>query len=324
MYLRKLAPFAISAIALFALFALADLEALRGIAVRLKWDQLPVVALLTLTIVCAFGLRWRTLVREALPIPRSVLVCALGSAGNQVLPLRGGDALRVVLSTRGNKAPSLHAAVSALALEKVFDLVAVAGLALVSASALIGEREDVTRINAFIAAGAVVVVAVTVLLMARSGLLTKAARSFARALRIQPRLYRHLFRPLHHLRHLASPGRIAVLLFQTAFIWVILYGLAYLAIAKFVGVQLTVADAIVVLCAGALGLAIPAAPSGLGTFHAAVVSAFLILGRPAAEGLVLAVAVHGVFFVGVCIIGAIALVFATHGIGPVRMSRESL
>ena len=63
-------------------------------------------------------------------------------------------------------------------------------------------------------------------------------------------------------------------------------------------------------------MAIPAAPSGLGTFHAAIVSAFVILGRPAAEGLVLAVAFHGVFFIGFCIIGAVALAVATYRTRP--------
>jgi hypothetical protein len=78
------------------------------------------------------------------------------------------------------------------------------------------------------------------------------------------------------------------------------------------------ADAMVLLFAAALGLAIPAAPSGLGTFHAAIVSAFAILGRSPAEGLVLAVAIHGIFFVGLCVIGAVALGRATREIGPIR------
>lgn len=319
MFLRHLVPLLVSALALIVVFFLTDLEALRGLAFRVRWDQLPGIALLTLAIVCAFGLRWRTLLREALPIPRSVLVCALGIAGNQLLPLRGGDALRVVLSTRGARAPSLHVGVSALVLEKVFDLAAVAGLALISASALIGAHDGSNRFNVFAAAGAVVGITVMILLMARRGLLTTTIRQLSRVLRIRPRLYRHLFRPLHHLQQLTSPGRVAVLLIQTAFIWMVLYVLAYLAVAKMVGIQLTVADTMVLLCAGALGVAIPAAPSGLGTFHAAIVSAFLILGRPVAEGLVLAVAIHGVFFVGLCAIGAVALVFATHRLGPVRL-----
>jgi len=318
--LRYLFPSIVSALALILVFTLTDLEALRGLAFRVQWNQLPVVGLLTLAIVCAFGVRWRTLVREALPLPRSVLVCALGIAGNQLLPLRGGDALRVVLSARGPRAPSVHVGVSALALEKVFDLVAVASFALMSASALMGARDGATSINFLAAAGAVVIMAVIILLLARSGLLTTAIRSCSRTLRMRPRLYRHLFRPLHHLRHLTSPGRVMVLLIQTAFIWMILYIPAYLAVAKLVGIHLTVTDTMVVLCAGALGVAIPAAPSGLGTFHAAIVSAFLILGKPIAEGLVLAVALHGVFFVGLCVIGAVAFVLASHKLGPVRIS----
>lgn len=50
-----------------------------------------------------------------------------------------------------------------------------------------------------------------------------------------------------------------------------------MAVAKFVGIHLTSADTMVLLCAGALGVAILAAPSGLGTFHAAIISAFWIL-----------------------------------------------
>ena len=51
------------------------------------------------------------------------------------------------------------------------------------------------------------------------------------------------------------------------------------------------------LWASGLGLMIPAAPSGLGVYHATVVSVFYILGRPIAEGLVLATALHLSFFV---------------------------
>ena len=77
--------------------------------------------------------------------------------------------------------------VSALALEKLLDLTAVAGFALVSASLLIGAHDGETRMNLFAAATAIVVVAVTMLLMARSGLLIKAVRNLARLLRVRPR-----------------------------------------------------------------------------------------------------------------------------------------
>ncbi len=323
-FLRKWMPLAISALALVAVFSLADLQAFRGLASRMQWDRLPMIVLIVLATVVAFGWRWRTLLLEALSMRRSVIVAALGLAGNHVLPLRGGDALRVVLSARGSKAPSIHAGVSALALEKVFDLIAVAAFGLASTAALVAPTAGKDQINVVGIALAILVVATGALLTARSGLMIRAFRILARTAKLSPRLYRHLLRPLHHLRESASPGRIAALLLETAVIWLVLYVIAYLAIAQLVDVTLSIAEAMVLLFAAALGLAIPAAPSGIGTFHAAVVSAFVLLGRSASEGLVLAVAVHGIFFIVYCASGAVALAIAPHQLGATRVRGETV
>jgi hypothetical protein len=320
---RKWVPLAISALALGAVLSLADLHAFRGLASRMQWNQLPVVVLLVLAIVIAVGWRWRTLMQGALTLKRSILVAALGLGGNQILPLRGGDALRVLLSARGPKAPSLHAGVSALAMEKMFDLIAVAAFGLASTASVIASTGK-SQLNTVPIAIAILIVATTALLTARSGLMIKLFRYIARVTYLPPRLYRHLLRPLHHLRDSASPGRIVVLLFETAAVWLVLYVLAYLAVAQLVGMSLGVVDAMVLLFAAALGLAIPAAPSGIGTFHVAIISAFVLLGKPASEGLVLAVAIHGVFFVGFCASGGIALAIASHDLRPLRARGENV
>ena len=321
-FLRKWMPLAISVLALVAVFSLADLRAFRGLASRMQWDRLPVIALAVLGTVIAFGWRWRTLMLEALSMQRAVIIAALGLGGNHILPLRGGDALRVVLSARGPQAPSIHAGVSALALEKVLDLIAVAIFGLASTAALVAPEAEKNQLNVVGIALVILVVATAALLSARSGLMIRAFRTLARATRISPRLYRHLLRPLHHLRELSSPGRVVTLLIETTVIWLVLYVIAYLAIAQLVGISLNIAEVMVLLFAAALGLAIPAAPSGIGTFHAAVVSAFVLLGKPASEGLVLAVAIHGIFFIGYCASGAAALAFASHQLGPLRVRRE--
>lgn len=319
--IRKWLPLSISVLALIAVFSIADLSAFRGLAARAQWDRLPVIFLLVAAIVVSFGWRWRTLLIEALTMRRSVVVSALGLGGNQVLPLRGGDALRVVLSTRGLRAPSLHSGVSAIAMEKVFDLIAVAAFGLASTATVIATDES--GINVVAIASVILGLSIAVLLTARSGLMQTITRHIARALRLSPRFYRHLARPLHHLHLSTTPGRIAILLGQTAFIWLVLYVLAYLAIAQLIGMRLGIADAMMLLFAGALGVAIPAAPSGIGTFHAAIVSAFVVLGKPASEGLVLAVAIHGVLFIGLCASGALALAFASRR-PELRDARERL
>ena len=323
MHLRKLVPLIVSGLALIVVFSVADLHAFRGLASRAQWDRLPVVALLVLAIVLAVGWRWRTLMLEALSLQRSILVAALGLGGNQVLPFRSGDALRVVLSARGRKAPSLHAGVSALAMEKLFDLIAVAAFGLASTAAVVASAGD-SQLNLLPIALAILTVAAAALLTARSGLMIKAFRYIARAMHLPARPYRHLLRPLHHLRDSASPGRIAVLLIETAAIWLVLYVLAYLAVAQLVGMSLGVTEAMVLLFAAALGLAIPAAPSGIGTFHAAIVSAFVLLGKSASEGLVLAVAIHGVFFISFCVTGGVALAIASRDLRPLRFRGEGI
>ena len=320
---RRWIPLAISAFALVAVLSVADLDAFRGLASRLQWNRLPVLVLLVLAIVIAVGWRWRSLMLKTLTAKRSIVVTALGLCGNQILPLRGGDALRVVLSARGTGAPSVHAAVSALAMEKVFDLIAVAAFGLASTAAVLAPSNE-SQLNVIPIAIAILTVATAALLTARSGVMIDACRWLARVTHLPARPYRHLLRPLHHLRESATPGRIAVLLIETAVIWLVLYVLAYLAIAQLVGMRLSVAEAMVLLFAAALGLAIPAAPSGIGTFHAAIVSAFVLLGRPVSDGLVLAVAIHGVFFIGFCATGGIALAIASRNLKSLRLHGESV
>lgn len=314
---HRLLPFAVSGVALALALSLADLGSFAGLALHVRWEMLPLIVAVVFAIVVSFGWRWRTLLREGLSLQRSLLVTSVGLAGNQLLPFRGGDALRVVLSSRGLRAPSLHAGVSALALEKVFDLLAVAAYGLASASVLLSHRTQSTGVDVTSVAVAILAFSGSLLFAARAGWLSRLVRTSARAIRMPPHLYRHLVRPLHHLRQSASPGRLAKLLVQTAVMWLVLYVLAYYAVGLALGIAISPSDAMVLLFAGALGLAIPAAPSGLGTFHAAIVSAFVLLGRSTSEGLAFAVAVHGVFFIGIVVAGAAALPWTTGGVAEV-------
>src|SRR4029450_11196858 len=83
----------------------------------------------------------------------------------------------------------------------------------------------------------------------------------------------------------------------TMALWLVAYSMSYILDAGFVGVNLSYAASLLLLFAGALGLMVPAAPSGIGTFHASVVSAFLLLERSASEGLLVATVIHLLFFV---------------------------
>jgi uncharacterized protein (TIRG00374 family) len=322
---RSAAPLLVSAAALAGLYWFVDLKDLREIASRLRWDELPTVLLIMLLIVFASAWRWRTLLREALSWRKTALVTAIGLAGNQLLPLRGGDAMRVVLSARGRTGTaSIHAGVSALALEKVFDLLAVAALGLAAVLTLVGGRSAALESQVFAMAVVIIAGAGLLLAAARTAVPVRLLRKLARMLRVKPRLYRHLLRPIHHLRLVSTPVRLLAVLLQTAVIWLVLYALVYIAIGRLVSVPLGLSDVMLLLFAGALGLALPAAPSGVGTFHAAVVSAFVLLDRPVAEGLALAITAHAVFFTSLCAIGAIALGIAARSLGPIKLKETTV
>lgn len=315
-----LVPLLVSGVALAGLLAISDLGDFSAIASSIRWTELPGVLVMMLLIIAAFSWRWNTLLRERLGLKWATLITSIGLAGNQLLPLRGGDALRVVLSGR-RPDTSIHAGVSALALEKVFDLVAVAAIGSATVSALVGgEAADLG--NLVIVIAAVVLIAAGLLLIASSTTVPlRGARYIARRFRLSSRLYRHLLRPIQHLRLISTPRRLVAVLGQTGLIWFVLYGLLYVAVGRLSGVPLAFSDVLVLLFASGLGLAIPAAPSGLGTFHAALVSAFLLLGRTASEGMIFAVAAHAVFFFAFCAAGVLALTVATRDFGPIRAWR---
>jgi glycosyltransferase 2 family protein len=318
---RPAAPFAIALVSISIIALNADLNSIQALFSAARLWALPAAAAVMCLIVLAFSWRWETLLRGAICKKSSTVITAIGLAGNQLLPLRGGDALRIALSSRSMQ---IHGPASAMALEKILDLLAVAGLGLIAL------RLSVTGANAGLATGVGILTLGTI---SSAGLIVLAAwsRRFQRLIALgartlhAPRVaYRHWVRTRIILSKALVRGRLALLLPQTLLIWFGLYALVYQVIGFIVGVPLSLTDTVIVLFAGAIGLAIPGAPSGLGTFHAAIGSAFLILGRSFDEGLVLALAAHAVFFLSLCGCGLIAATFASRTPGKLLpMSRPS-
>jgi hypothetical protein len=94
--------------------------------------------------------------------------------------------------------------------------------------------------------------------------------------------------------------------------WLLVHPYAHQAVAGMIGSDLGYREALVLVFIGALRLSVPAAPSGLGTFHASIVSGFLLLGRDAGAGLIFAVAVHGLFFIVFGLSGLAVVSFDAH------------
>lgn len=313
-------PIAISALLCLVLYRSIDLSQLRGFVLRIDWTRLPELVLCLAAIVATTSVRWRLLVGCRLGWRQALSTTAIGLAGNQMLPARGGDLLRAFLTSR-RASVSYHLTLSALLVEKIIDLAAVAIIGLVALGFLVHiHGMNALRSAAIATAATAAAASLSALALARTSRLPRILRGLARFLRLRPKGYRHVFRFFLHLRrgtdHRALPGPFLL----TLFVWIVPCCLFFIVAAECVGVALALPEAQLLVFAAALGLALPAAPSGVGTLHAAIVSGFVLLGRSAAEGLLVAVAVHIVSAAGFLCGGVLAFVFDARALYLVRRS----
>jgi uncharacterized membrane protein YbhN (UPF0104 family) len=74
--------------------------------------------------------------------------------------------------------------------------------------------------------------------------------------------------------------------------WYVPVALSYGAFLLFLGIEPDLTAVLVLIMFGALGVAVPSAPSGLGVFHASMASAFEILGHGWEKGVLYATILH--------------------------------
>ena len=296
---HTLIVFTISLVAVIFLVRAVDWhEALRIFRSGVSAGSLLLFSLMAISIALIYGYRWRLLVDQRLNLKTSLNASVLCLGGNMFLPARGGDLLRVHYTHL--VARMSHAEVlSRLFVEKIIDLVTIAAVGVLASACLYGPNAS-TQFSILI-------------------IFTVTALSIALIAVVMTKYFgEQMLRWLHpvfnlagktafferHVTHLVrdacrSLTLTTVLLpgILTLLMWLSVYALSYVLAARFVGVTLSYQESLLVLFAGALGLMLPAAPSGIGTFHASVVSAFIFLGRSSAEGMLVATAIHLLFFV---------------------------
>ncbi|WP_158904615.1 lysylphosphatidylglycerol synthase transmembrane domain-containing protein [Burkholderia sp. L27(2015)] len=265
-----------------------------GVSPNSLWPFL----LMAFAIALIYGYRWRLLLKPKLNHKASLIASTLCLGGNMILPARGGDLLRVHYSHVVGKMP--HAEVlSRLFVEKVIDLATIAAVGVLASASLhepsVSSHPSILIIFTVSALTMAFVAVVAIKYFGEPMLrwlqpVFKLAGKTAFFERHVTHLVRDASRTLT-LPTVLLPGIL------TLAMWLSVYALSYILAARIVGVTLSYQESLLVLFAGALGLMLPAAPSGVGTFHASVVSAFIFLGRSPAEGLLVATAIHLLFFV---------------------------
>ncbi len=220
-----------------------------------------------------------------------------GVAVNNVLPGRIGDFLRARWVSRG--AFSGGRGLATVVIDRLFDLLVLAFF-LIATLPLVTDERWVDRI---------VVGSVLVLLAVWIGIL--AARAYTRRRPRARRQHRGLVRRFARdtIEGLSEPlGTSRVVLVVLSLGAWLVWAVAAILVARAVGVELTLVEAIFVTAAINLGVAIPSSPGFVGTYQWLGVSALALFGVSQEAGLAFAIMMQAVWWVPTTLVGAVFLV----------------
>ena len=237
-----------------------------------------------------------------------LIVLGIGNMANFLLPGRAGDIARCVLLGPTGSLNESSRVLATLAVEKVLDGLALVGMVLFSVWALRPPDWvlDLLRVAILLFGGAMVLL---VLLRYQTRALIAYLRRAFRLLRLSS-LERQLDSLLSSfadgLSAVGSAGQMLALLLLTAVIWTTEAGLIW-GLARSLRVIVSLKSAVVASAVLGLGLMIPAAPGGLGTYELFGTEAFKLAGITASSALALTVVIHAWVFVaniavGICLL----------------------
>ena len=229
----------------------------------------------------------------------------VGYMGNNVLPARAGEALRVVLldqRTRAGKRNLLGTIVA----ERLLDVIALAVILVAVAYGVLAERDVLPTDRPLLIA------AVGLLLLASAALAFSVLRRRGALTRL-----RDFARPLAGAaRALAGRGG-AVLLVGTFGLWT-LEGAVYLAVARAVELDISATGALYLVALTNFVAALPAAPGSIGTFDAAVAFGAKALGGAGAVVVSYLLLLRFVLYVPITVVGLAVMVLRYGGWARLR------
>lgn len=257
------------------------------------------------------ALRWRLIfppVRRP-PLWNCLVALGIGNMANFLLPGRAGDIARCVLLGDETTLAESSRALATLAMEKILDGFALVAMVLFAIWSMHPPNWvlQLVGIAAFAFGGAMLAV---ILVRLRSRALADYAERAFIFLRVRG-LAQKLDMPIQSfaegLSVVSSAPQMFLLFTFTAGIWfteaVLVWGLA-----GALGLGVSLQSAIVASAILGLGLMIPAAPGGLGTYELFGTEAFKLAGLASSAALVLTAVIHAWVYVaniaaGICLLG---------------------
>jgi glycosyltransferase 2 family protein len=302
------------ALLLWALRGVHLEEVVRQIRNADPWPLAVGVVLATLTFPMRL-IRWRLLLRSetGAPLPAMPLwhAVAIGFMANNLLPFRAGELVRTFAATKLSGA-RFTAAMSSVAVERVFDGLAcvgllaiglltsdlppgvmVGGLSLARAAQVVG----MLSIGALSAAGVVVAFPMA------------AERLIRRCLpagRMTDRLISVIEGLRHGLASLRSPALVIRVSVWSLAIWLVNALALYVSFASF-GIPVGFGGALLLQGVLVIGISVQLTPGFVGQFEAAIVAALALYGISNDVASSYAIAFHGATFIPITLAGAWSL-----------------
>ncbi len=315
--------FAISGLFLFLAFRQADFEAISQAFRTARYEYVAASFAAILVTVLLRGLRWSILTQGRLTIIDAFWLFNIGFLFNNVLPARLGEFARAGLAGRR---PRMHftSALSSIVVERLFDMVSVVVLFILVLLVLPLPGWATTAGGAMGAAALVGIVVLALAARRPEWALDLGARLFGMLPRVEAETARRFLEPfVNGLGGVSDARTFALGLGASVLAWLTSGFSAWLLMLAFWERAPLIAGQLSVAAAG-LGIAIPAAPSGVGPFEAAVIGVLTATGYDANIARSFAFALHALNFVVTSVLGLLGLMREGVSFGEVARSAESL
>ncbi len=323
--LRMLPGFLISILAIVILVFAVDW---RKTAEAWGQAQLWVLAPATVLIVCAMltrAIAWRWLMGNAVPLGRCFWILNISYLLSGILGFRLGDMARPFMISRSKDGVpagvTAGAALSAVALERMFDLAFTCVLVLSIFPLIAGMEWGSTVLVTAVAMAAVFFLALFLLGYARawiSGLAFRAAEKIP--------LIRPVLNPLDHfLSGLADVRNLRRSV--PAFLWIIvtmlLWAAVYWIVLRGFFPDASVYWGLLSLVGGLIGVALPSSPSSLGVFEGTVTVVLTMSGMARDTVIAYAIAIHMLNIAALSTLGILGLLVQRESLGSILAAAKS-
>jgi uncharacterized protein (TIRG00374 family) len=242
--------------------------------------------------------RWHHILRLAdVPAPRKDCygLTTVGYMGNNVLPARAGEALRVVLLSPRCDA-SKRTLISSIVAERVLDVIALLTIFVVTVYAVLPTSDVLPTDRPLLVTGIGIMLllagAATIWVLRRHEVFDRV-RAWLRPLADSPR---------------ALVSRWGLVLLAVTFVLWTIEGSVYWTVARAIEMDISMSGALYLVALTNFVAALPAAPGSLGTFDAAVLWGIHRLGATGSVAVSYVILIRFVLYVPITIVGLVVLV----------------